>query len=85
MAYWHKYRSFYEPPSYVVVVCFLSAANQDFFRAAATRNPVINIAGENGSIIFCCNYSCCCRCCCLDTADLREVARRKSARDNPKS
>ena len=31
---------------------FLSPVNQDFFRAAATRNPVINIAGKKDSCNF---------------------------------
>ena len=62
---------------------FLSAVNQDFFRAAATRNPVVNVAGKKDS----CNFFCCYHFCCLDTAILREVVgiRRKIARDDPES
>ena len=74
----------------LLMLCFfLSAVNQDFFRAAATRNPVVNVAGKkdscNFSLFYCC---CCCYCCCLGTAVLREVLGirpRLSPRDNSES
>ena len=30
----------------------LSAVNQDFFRAAAMRNPALNVAGKKDSVSF---------------------------------
>ena len=65
---------------------FLFAVNQDFFRAAAMRNAVVNIAGKNDSCSFLLQLLLLLLLLLL-LFGYREVfgIRRKIARDNPES